>query len=228
MPIPWFGNSPETGWDLINLVGYRALMTYYMPFFYMAWIEVWLYNPNKFRKLTDAFYLLKHETKIIFNRLVRTAFSIPVLMQIHMLPLKVCVFSDKRDQTPVKISSSGDPASQNARFLKILHPEPSKLLAEVVQPHTLLQPGLRISLALSHHTETKQKIIQLALPGLDHYPNFLRVPQRCCCPWEAVWGHPPSQKVRWVILVVLMFHHFRLLVTSCYWSWSGKKVSQRD
>lgn len=90
-----------------------------------------------------------------------------------MLPLKVCVFSDKRDQTPVKISSSGDPASQNARFLKILH---LKLLAEMVQLLTLLQPGLRISPALFHHTETKQKIIQLALPGLNHYPNFLRVP----------------------------------------------------
>ena len=32
--IPWHGNSSEMRWDMINLVGYRVLMTYYyMPFF---------------------------------------------------------------------------------------------------------------------------------------------------------------------------------------------------
>ena len=34
-------------------------------------------------------------------------------MQIYMLPLKVYVFSEKKDQTPIKTSSPGDPASQN-------------------------------------------------------------------------------------------------------------------
>ena len=49
---------------MINLAGYRILMTYYyMSSFPMAQIEVWLYSPNRLIKLTDAFYLLEHKTK---------------------------------------------------------------------------------------------------------------------------------------------------------------------
>ena len=49
---------------MINLVGYRVLMTYYyMSSFHMAWIEVWFYRTNKLRKLTDGFYLLKYKAK---------------------------------------------------------------------------------------------------------------------------------------------------------------------
>ena len=46
----------------------RVLMTYYyMPSFYMArteiYTKVWLCNPNRFTKLTDAFHLLKDRTE---------------------------------------------------------------------------------------------------------------------------------------------------------------------
>lgn len=51
----------------------------------------------------------------------------------------------------------------------------SELLAEMVKPHELHQPGLQISSILSHYTETRQQMIKLALPGLEHYPNFLSV-----------------------------------------------------
>lgn len=67
---PLHGNSSETRWDLINLVSYRILMTYY----YMAWIEVWLYTSNKLLKLTDVFYLPKHKTK---NKLPLADFCTP-------------------------------------------------------------------------------------------------------------------------------------------------------
>ena len=81
-----------------------------------------------------------------------------------------------------KTSSPNDPISQNASVTvssKSTYRTISKLLAEMVQPHRILQLGLQISLALSHYTETGQQMAQLALPGLDHYPNFLKVTKRC-------------------------------------------------
>ena len=46
---------------MINLVGYKILMTYdYMSYFYMPWIEVCLYSPKGLIKLSDGFYMLKH------------------------------------------------------------------------------------------------------------------------------------------------------------------------
>ena len=53
---------------MIDLIGYKVLITYYyMPSFYMARMEiyatVWLCNPNRLIKLTDAFYLLKHRAE---------------------------------------------------------------------------------------------------------------------------------------------------------------------
>ena len=75
---------------------------------------------------------------------MHTAHSILVLMQICMLPLKVYVFSEQEDSTPAKTGGPGDQAFQNASvavFFRVLHPEQLKLLAEMVQPHRLLQPG---------------------------------------------------------------------------------------
>lgn len=45
-------NSTETGGDMKNLVGYRVFTTnYYIPSFYMAWMEIyitiWLCHPNR-------------------------------------------------------------------------------------------------------------------------------------------------------------------------------------
>ena len=99
--ILWHGNRSHTRWDMINLVGYRVLMTYYyIPSFLMVWTEVWLYSPNKVIK----FHQLK-QNKNIFRWLVHTTYSTFVLMQIYMLSLKVHVFSEKKkDQIPMKTS----------------------------------------------------------------------------------------------------------------------------
>ena len=48
-PSTW--EHSETGWYMINLVGYEVLMI------------VWLYSPNGLIKLTDIFCLVKHKTK---------------------------------------------------------------------------------------------------------------------------------------------------------------------
>ena len=97
------GNSSEIGWDMINLVEYRVLMTYYyMPFFNMVWV-----------------FLLQFRYTV---------------------------------QKNLKVASWG------------------------VQPHRLLSSGLQISLALPHHTENRQPMVQPVLPGLYRDPNFLRVP----------------------------------------------------
>ncbi|KAL6091573.1 hypothetical protein STEG23_017814, partial [Scotinomys teguina] len=50
----------------------------------------------------------------------------------------------------------------------------SKLLAEMVQPHTLLQTGIQISPILLYYTKTEQKMLQLLSPELDHYLNFFQ------------------------------------------------------
>lgn len=88
----------------------------------------------------------------------------------------------------------------------------SRLLAEMVQLHRLFQLEL------------------------DHYPNFLRVPQRC--------QHPPDNRKqpkehsthipkRWGgclghLLGYRCLSSFRRLVTNCYLSWSGIKLNKGD
>jgi hypothetical protein len=42
-----------------------------------------------------------------------------------------------------------------------------------------IQPRLQLSPALPYHTDTGQQMLQLTLPGLGQYPNFLRNPKRC-------------------------------------------------
>ena len=58
---------------------------------------------------------LKHKTKnhLGLTCVQHTAY-IPVLIQTCILPLKVYVFSEQRDQTPIKMDGPSDTASQNA------------------------------------------------------------------------------------------------------------------
>lgn len=52
MLLPLIGNISGNRWDMINLVCYIVLFTfYYISSFHMAWIELWLYCPNKLIKL---------------------------------------------------------------------------------------------------------------------------------------------------------------------------------
>lgn len=51
-----------------------------------------------------------HHQKIIFGWLMYNAQSILVLMQVCMLALKVYVFSEQRNQTPMKMNGPSDPA----------------------------------------------------------------------------------------------------------------------
>lgn len=78
-----------------------------------------------------------------------------------------------------KRSSLVEPASQNdlvAIFSKTMcNQENSIWLAKMTKPHRLLQSLFEISPELSSYIDTEQQIIQLAPPGLDIYPNFLRV-----------------------------------------------------
>jgi hypothetical protein len=57
-----------------------------------------------------------------------------------------------------------------------------KLQNKMVQPHRLFQPGLQLSPALAHHTETGQQMIPIALPRLGQYSNFLKAPQKMLSP----------------------------------------------
>lgn len=85
----------------------------------------------------------------------------------YMEPLNVCVFSENKDQIPIETSSPADLVSWNSSVAvssSSTSRTTSKLLAEVVQAPTLLQQELRVNPALSHHMETKQRIIKLALP----------------------------------------------------------------
>lgn len=41
--IPLQGNNSDTGWDMLNIVGYKVLMTYYyMSFFHITWMEIYV------------------------------------------------------------------------------------------------------------------------------------------------------------------------------------------
>ena len=79
----------------------------------------------------------------------------------------------------MKKSIPGDPASQNAFVavsLEFCIQNNFKVASRDDPVAQTIPPRLQISPTSSHHTETKQKIIQLALLGLDHYHSFLRVP----------------------------------------------------
>lgn len=81
-----------------------------------------------------------------------------------------------------KTSGPGDPPFQNA-FIAIFSKKStsrttSKPLTKVIHPQRLLQAWLQLWPAFFHHTEYWQQLLQLALPGLDHYPIF-QVTSRC-------------------------------------------------
>lgn len=77
----------------------------------------------------------------------------------------------------MKASSLDDTTSQNASIAvssKLCIQRTSKLQSESSAPQTILGK-IQLSPVLSHNTETGQKkMVQLAYPGLDHYPMFFR------------------------------------------------------
>lgn len=104
---------------------------------------------------------------------MHTPHSILVLMQIWMLPLKICVFSEQGDQKPVKMGGSGDPASQRASVAvsSELYTQRSFKASDLVQPHRVLQPRLDKSCPLSLHKAWTTNNTATLL-GLDYYPNI--------------------------------------------------------
>lgn len=125
------------------------------------------------------FYLLKHKTKKkIFDWLVYNVQSILVLIQICMLPVKV--FRTRRPDTNENGWPRGTSLSEClcCSFFRVLHPEWlqghwlrwSSFTGPASQTATV---SLQISPTFSCHSKTRQ---QLALPGLENFLNFLRLP----------------------------------------------------
>ena len=95
-----------------------------------------------------------------------------------MLLLKLCYVVCFQSDRANENGGPGDPVSQNASVAissKFYIQNIVKALAEMVQPHRLLQPGLQLSLALFYCTKTGQQMTQGTYLGLDHYPKFPRV-----------------------------------------------------
>ena len=87
---------------MINLVGYRVLMThYYMPSLHMAWTEVWLYSSNKLTELTDVFACsnIKQNKKIIFGWPVYNTQSTLVNADMYATSESLCVFRARGPDT---------------------------------------------------------------------------------------------------------------------------------
>lgn len=82
------------------------------------------------------------------------------------------------DQTPKKTSSPGDPTSQTASIAV----SSNIYLENNFKTAKIIQPGLQLSPALAHHTETGQLTLLPAFLGLGQYPNFLRVPPKEALP----------------------------------------------
>lgn len=102
---------------------------------------------------------------------------------IYVTLKRLCIFRIKGPDT--NKDSPDDRASQNASAAVPQNSAPRKtsnILAEMVQPHRLFQSEFQISSILSHHTKTKQKIIQVSLRGLDNYRNCLRVTKDAITP----------------------------------------------
>lgn len=89
------------------------------------------------------------------------------------------MFSEQKNQTPTKTSSQ---VIQPLKRPLLQFPQKSasrttsKWVARMVRPHRLPHPGLQKALHFPITQRRNKKIIQLALVGLDQYPNFLKVP----------------------------------------------------
>lgn len=138
---------------------------------YRFWFSKWT-----FKQMSFTYSNIKQ--KIIFSRLEHTRHSILMLMQIYMLPLKVSVFSDKKDQTPMQASCPGDPASQNASVVvspKNLHPEQLQSCWDCPASKTTpVRTSDKLYTFPLHRDRTTNDTA--SSPGPDHYPNFLSVP----------------------------------------------------
>lgn len=105
-----------------------------------------------------------------------------LLMQISLLPSKVCMFSEQKDQPSVKKNQAAQ-VTQPSRMMLWQFPQnlTSSTTSEAskeVQFQRLLHPELNKSPTFSIDTEQDKKydtMILLNLPGQDHCPNFLRV-----------------------------------------------------
>lgn len=154
----------------------------------------------------------------------------------YMLPLKVYVFSEKKKKGP---NANKDKEPSWMPLLQFLQNSASrttsKLLAETLQPHNYpVKTSHKLYTFSSHRDWTK--IIRLALPGLDHCPNFLS-PLKMPLPLDnrkqsrEQVTHIPKRWDGWVLAIqwaMDVCHCFRGLVASCYWSCSDKKPSKGD
>lgn len=214
MLVHQHGNNSEIRWGLVNLVGYRVLTTYYyMSFFHLAWIEVWLYIPNKFIKLTNAFYLLKHKTKTkhLWLTCAQCTCHTCVNVDIYVTLKSLCVFRKKRTRHWWRqVAQAIHPLRMP--LLQFPQKSTSRTASKVLRwsSHRFLQPGIQISPALSYHTNTGWQMI------LDYYPNFLRVPQRCWC-LQPTGSSLENTMAPFPRGGVDVSHHLGGLITGCYW-----------
>ena len=123
---------------MINLVGYRVIMA------------VCLHRPNWLIKLPDDFYLLQQKTKNhLYLICAYFSFHTCVDTDVYVM-LKVCVFSEQKDQTSIKIGKITH-VMKSFRILLLQVPQNSasrtisKMLTEAVQPPRLLQVEFQIS-----------------------------------------------------------------------------------
>lgn len=97
------------------------------------------------------------EQRVTFNWIVDTACSIHGLMQKCILPLKVFMLTEQKDQTQMKTKQVAQviqpQTASNAVFSKTSRTV-SQLLTTAIQPYRLFQAGRQLSPALSYHTET--------------------------------------------------------------------------
>lgn len=145
----WHGDSSEPEWDMLNLAGYRVLITYYyIPS--MTWIEIyiiiWSYRPNELIKLKDAIYLLRQKAKK--NHLS---------LSCAHCTLHIYVNTDKYVATEVYVFKTKGPDTNKAKcprwsslseclgcsFLKVLHPENFKTGGWGGRPHRISSQDLR-------------------------------------------------------------------------------------
>ena len=126
---------------------------------------------------------------------MQTAHPTRLNIKVYITFKFLCVFRAKApDTTEDKTSSLGDPAPQIALvavFSKDLH-------SGQLQSASL---HFQFILALSHYTEPGQQMIQLALPGLGQFPNFLRAPRDVVCKQQKAILRtrcPHSEEVGWM------------------------------
>lgn len=145
-----------------------------MPSLPMAWMDiyitVWIYIPNRLIKLMP----FSSSNIIIFSPTVQTpAFCTYANAEMHTTFEMLYVWRAKEpDTTTTKTRSPGDLTLQTAlaAVSSTLASRTTSKHSRLIQTHRLFQPGPQSSPAFSHHTETGQPMIHLAILGHSKYP----------------------------------------------------------